>query len=121
MTEPIEAIPQWAKTGGLALVCEKCTAQRFVEDFPERAGDERLELKRYLKDRLKAEGKWGAIRVVTTSCLDVCARGGVTILIDPIGRGTTQRCLVFDPLDREQIYARIVAELEPKTTKEPVA
>lgn len=121
MAIPIEAKPIWAKSGGLALVCEKCSAQRFIEDFPEYAGDERLELKRWLKDRLKAEGKWGPIRVVMTSCLDVCARGGVTILIDPIARGGEQRCLVFEALDRESIYERIVAELSPVQAKEPVA
>jgi hypothetical protein len=121
MVKPVEAKPIWAKSGGLALVCEKCTAQRFVEDFPEFAGDERLELKRWLKDRLKAEGKWGPIRVVMTSCLDVCARGRVTILIDPVASGNAQTCLAFDVFDREAIYERIVAELEPVKEKEPVA
>jgi len=113
MAEPIEAKPIWTKSGGLALICEKCTKERFVEDFPEHAGDERLEIKRWLKDRLKAEGKWGAIRVVMTSCLDVCARGRVTVFIDPIANGAKQRCLVFDALDRESIYERIVNELSP--------
>jgi len=121
MAKPVEVKPIWAKSGGLALVCEKCTAQRFVEDFPEFAGDERLELKRWLKDRLKAEGKWGPIRVVTTSCLDVCARGRVTVLIDPVASGNAQTCLAFEALDREAIYERIVAELEPLEEKEPVA
>jgi len=121
MMKPVEVKPIWTKSGGLALVCEKCTAQRYVEDFPEFAGDERLELKRWLKDRLKAEGKWGPIRVVTTSCLDVCARGRVTILIDPVASGKAQTCLAFDVLDREAIYERIVAELEPAKEKEPAA
>ena len=36
------------------------------------------------------------------------------MLIDPIGRGGEQRCLVFDPLeDRELIYETIVRELAP--------
>ena len=121
MAKPVQAKPIWAKSGGLALVCEKCTAQRFVEDFPEFADDERLELKRWLKDRLKAEGKWGPIRVVTTSCLDVCARGRVTILIDPVASGKAQTCLAFEVFDREAIYERIVAELESAKEKEPVA
>jgi len=118
MAKPVQAKPIWAKSGGLALVCEKCTTQRFVEAF---AGDERLELKRWLKDRLKAEGKWGPIRVVTTSCLDVCARGRVTILIDPVASGKAQTCLAFEVFDREAIYERIVAELESAKEKEPVA
>ena len=104
----------WRRAGGLALVCEKCLNVRFPEDFPEHAGDERLKLREWLKDRLKADGHWGAVRATGTTCLDVCAVGRVTVLLDPIGRGGEQRCLVFDPLeDRELIYATIVRELAP--------
>jgi hypothetical protein len=110
----LEAKPIW-QTGGLAVVCEKCTKERYGEDFPDAAGDERLNIKAYLKDRLKAEGRWGPIRVVTSSCLDVCARGGVTVLLDPIGSSErTARCLVVDPLEgREALYEAIVEHLAP--------
>jgi hypothetical protein len=114
VSEPIEVKPMWRRAGGLALVCEKCLNVRFPEDFPEHAGDERLKLREWLKDRLKADGHWGAVRATGTTCLDVCAVGRVTVLLDPIGRGGEQRCLVFDPLeDRELIYATIVRELAP--------
>ena len=114
VSDPIEVRPLWRRSGGLSLVCEKCLNVRFAEDFPEHAGDERLKLREWLKDRLKAEGHWGAIRATGTSCLDVCAPGRVTILIDPVGRGGDQKCLVFDPLeDRELIYQTIVRELAP--------
>ena len=110
----VEAKAAWQR-GGIAVICEKCTKERFVEDFPEYAGDERLDFKRYLKDRLKAEGRWGPIRVVTSSCLDICARGGVTVLLDPLGddaRAATT--VVVDPLEgREALYDRIVADLTP--------
>ena len=110
----LEAKPSWQR-GGIAIVCEKCSAQRYVEDFPESAGDERLDVKRYLKDRLKAEGRWGPIRVVTSSCLDICARGGVTVLLDALGTtGRTARCIVVDPLSgREALYDAVVGELSP--------
>lgn len=110
----VEAKPKWLR-GGVVAVCEKCTDVRFVEDFPERAGDKRLKLKGWLKDRLKAEGRWGPIRVVTTSCLDVCVRGGVTVLLDPAGDPTKPaRCLVVDALEgREALYDALVAELSP--------
>jgi hypothetical protein len=114
VSEPIEVKPLWRRAGGLAFVCEKCLNVRFAEDFPEHAGDERLKLREWLKDRLKAEGHWGVIRAVGTTCLDVCAIGRVTVLIDPVGRGGDQKCLVFDPLeDRELIYQTIVRELAP--------
>ncbi|MDQ6941253.1 MAG: hypothetical protein M3169_01920 [Candidatus Eremiobacteraeota bacterium] len=114
MSEPIEVKPMWRRAGGLALVCEKCLNVRFPEDFPEHAGDERLKLREWLKDRLKAQGHWGVVRAVGTTCLDVCAVGRVTVLLDPMGRGGEQRCLVFDPLeDRELIYQTILRELAP--------
>jgi hypothetical protein len=41
------------------------------------------ELKRWLKKELKAEGLWGsAVRVSTTSCLDVCPKEGVICSFD---------------------------------------
>jgi hypothetical protein len=98
----------------LALICEKCLNVRFPEDFPEHAGDERLKLREWLKERLKREGHWGLIRAVGSTCLDVCAKGGVTVFLDPVGAGGEQQCLVFDPLeDRELIYETIVRTLAP--------
>src|ERR1700758_3691671 len=75
VSDPIEVNPAWRRQGGLALVCEKCLNVRFPEDYPEHAGDERLRLREWLKDRLKADGHWGAIRATGTTCLDVCAVG----------------------------------------------
>jgi hypothetical protein len=114
MKPMVDANPVWQR-GGVAIVCEKCTKERFVEDFPEAAGDERLNLKGYLKERLKSEGRWGPIRVVTSSCLDICARGGATVLLDPLGQpDNPARCIVIDPLEgREALYDTIVAELSP--------
>jgi hypothetical protein len=115
VSEPIEVNPAWRRSGGLALVCEKCLNVRFAEDVPEHAGDERLKLREWLKERLKHEGYWGPIRATGTTCLDVCAKGRVTIFLDPVGRGGEAKCLVFDPLeDRELIYETIVRELGPR-------
>jgi hypothetical protein len=113
----LEARPPWQQ-GGIAVVCEKCTAERFIEDFPRYTGDKRLNIKGYLKDRLKAEGRWGPIRVVSSSCLDICARGSVTVLLNPLGESKQPAtCLVVDPIDgREQLYDTIVETLTPKET-----
>jgi hypothetical protein len=120
MKHIVEAKAVWQR-GGIALVCEKCTKERFVRDFPEHTGDSRLSnLKGYLKDRLKAEGRWGPIRVVTSSCLDVCSRGGLTVLLNPFGaEDRTAKCLVVDPLEgREALYDAIVTELTPPSPQE---
>jgi hypothetical protein len=113
MAEMTEVRAPWL-AGGVALVCDKCVNVRFAEDFPEHAGDPRLDVRSYLKERLKREGHWGPIRVVGTSCLDVCGKGTVTVLFDPIGSGAQERAYVVDPLaGREELYDRIVAELSP--------
>jgi len=118
VSDPIEVQPAWRRSGGLAFVCEKCLNVRFPEDFPEYAGDERLQLRSWLKDRLKERGYWGPIRASGTTCLDVCAKGRVTVLLDPVGRGGDQHCLVFDPLeDRELLLETIIRELAPLTTE----
>ena len=118
-----DAKAQW-QTGGIAVVCEKCLNERFIEDFPEHAGDPRLDdIKGYLKGRLKSEGRSGPIRVVTSSCLDICARGGLTVLLDPLGDPAKKaRCIVVDALEgREKLYDAIVSELSPRAqiTKAP--
>lgn len=108
----LEVQPQWRRSGGLALVCEKCSNVRYAEDFPERAGDEHLQLRDYLKTRLKAAGHWGTIRAVGTTCLDVCGKGTITVVLDPVASGEPQRCIVMDPMkDREALYDEIVRTL----------
>jgi predicted metal-binding protein len=102
--------PKWAR-GGLVLVCERCFKERIPEEDPEvaeRIGD--FHLRNWLKERLKQDGRWGAIRAINTSCMDVCARGRVTVCIEPTaGEGTV---MVLDPLgDREELYQTIVATL----------
>ena len=63
------------------------------------------ELRRFLKKRLKSEGLWGKdVRVLTTSCLDVCPNEGVICSFD---NGETLH-LVDAEADREAILQSIV-------------
>ncbi|MFZ1018892.1 MAG: hypothetical protein WAN39_13580 [Candidatus Cybelea sp.] len=86
-------------------------SERIPEEDPqvaERIGD--FHLRNWLKERLKADGRWGEIRAINTSCMDVCARGRVTLCIEPSDR--PPRVMVVDPFeDREAVYAAIVEEL----------
>ena len=60
-------------------------------------------LRNWLKDRLKEDGHWGAVRAVNTSCMDVCARGLVTVCIEPAGGEPS--VVVVDPVaDRDELY-----------------
>lgn len=95
---------------GLVLVCERCSKERIPEEAPEvaaRIGD--FDLRGWLKSELKAHGQWGEIRVISTSCMDVCAKGKVTVCLDP-KNGEPAHVLVVDPLDdRDDLYRKIVS------------
>ncbi len=99
--------PKWTKRG-LVLVCERCFKERIPEEDPdiaERIGD--FHLRNWLKERLKNDGRWGEIRAISTSCMDVCARGRVTVCIEP--NAGEPSVMVVDPLaEREDLYRSIV-------------
>lgn len=65
--------PKWHDN--LILICEKCGSklQNKSDENPS------LVLKKWLKKKLVSESLWGKNRVVTTSCLDVCPEGKVTV------------------------------------------
>jgi hypothetical protein len=102
--------PKWLRAG-LVMVCERCFKERIPEEDPdiaERIGD--FNLRDWLKVRLKADGRWGAIRAISTSCMDICGRGRVTVCIEP-QQGETS-VMVVDPIeDREELYREILAKL----------
>jgi predicted metal-binding protein len=102
--------PKW-KSGGLVLVCDRCFKERIPEEDPEiaaRIGD--FHLRNWLKERLKEDGRWGGIRAISTTCMDVCARGRVTVCIEP--QNGERTVLVVDPLaEREELYRAIVERL----------
>jgi predicted metal-binding protein len=104
--------PKW-KASGLVLVCERCFKERIPEEDPGKAaeiGD--FHLRNWLKQRLKEDGHWGKIRAISTSCMDVCARGLVTVVIDPQDESKESEAFVVDPLiDRDELYELIVRRL----------
>lgn len=103
--------PKWLGKG-LVLVCERCFKERIPDEDPDvaaRIGE--FHLRDWLKAKLKEDGRWGAIRAISTSCMDVCARGRVTVCIEP-QEGTTQVFVVDPVTDRELVYRRIVETFE---------
>jgi predicted metal-binding protein len=98
---------------GLVLVCERCYKERIPEEDPDKAaeiGD--FHLRDWLKKRLKEDGYWGKVRAVSTSCMDVCARRRVTVVIDPQVDGRPTQAFVVDPVaDKETLYDAIVERL----------
>ena len=106
-----EVKPKWLGKG-LVLVCERCTKERIPEEDPdiaEKIGD--LHLRDWLKTKLKEDGRWGPVRVVSTSCLDVCARGRVTTVIAPEAGDT--EVIVIDPLtEKDTLYEKIASTFD---------
>jgi len=106
--------PKWLESG-LVLVCERCFKERIPEEAPEaaeRIGD--FNLRDWLKAELKKHGEWGPIRVISTSCMDVCALGKVTVCLDP-QNGESARIVIVDPIeDRDQLYDAIVSSMGQK-------
>jgi predicted metal-binding protein len=104
--------PKWSKRG-LVLVCERCFKERIPEEDPQKAAEiGGFHLRDWLKKRLKADGHWGAIRALNTSCMDVCPRGRVTVAIEPHDGEEPGEIFVVDPIaDRETLYDAIVQRL----------
>ncbi len=103
--------PKWLGSG-LVLVCERCYKERIPDETPEVAekiGD--FNLRDWLKKELKENGEWGPIRVISTSCMDVCAKGRVTVCLDP-KNGDDAEVMIVDPIDeKHQLYGKIVDKL----------
>jgi len=104
--------PKWMKSG-LVLVCERCFKERIPEEDPDKAAEiGEFHLRDWLKKRLKEDGHWGKVRAVSTSCMDVCARRRVTVVIDPQTEGKDAQAFIVDPVvDREELYRAIVERL----------
>ena len=75
---------------GLVFVCRKCMKREGAE-----------ELRGTLK---KALGK--GVRVARSSCLKVCPKGRVLVVV---GNGERMRCLLADPRDDGEALAREVS------------
>ena len=95
----LSAPPKW-KT--LVLVCDNERPPDAPKPScrPQGGG----ELREWLKAELKREGLWGQVRVLSTSCLDICTKG-VTVGLDN-GR---ERVIVDPDADRQELLARIRA------------
>ncbi|MBN3887374.1 MAG: (2Fe-2S) ferredoxin domain-containing protein [Nostoc sp.] len=91
--------PRWES--GLVLVCSQCANEQLGSTASE-------DLENWLKSRLKFEGLWGDFRVVSTSCLGVCPRMGITVVIVSNGSHGNSPCLIVNPRsDRELLYSYV--------------
>ena len=106
--------PRWES--GLVLVCSQCANERSNSFHPtSKSSTASEDLENWLKSRLKFEGLWGEFRVVSTSCLGICPKSGITVVIVSNGSGGNSPCLIVNPQSdvydglrlRELLYSRI--------------
>ncbi|MEH1874202.1 (2Fe-2S) ferredoxin domain-containing protein [Nostoc sp.] len=92
--------PRWES--GLVLVCSQCANERSKSSTASE------DLENWLKSRLKFEGLWGEFRVVSSSCLGICPKSGITVVIVSNGSGGNSPCLIVNPhSDSELLYSYI--------------
>ncbi|AVH69021.1 hypothetical protein NLP_0066 [Nostoc sp. 'Lobaria pulmonaria (5183) cyanobiont'] len=99
--------PRWKS--GLVLVCSQCANERSNSSHrTAKSSTASEDLENWLKSRLKFEGLWGEFRVVSTSCLGVCPKSGITVVLVSNGSCGNSPCLIVNPRsDRELFYSYI--------------
>ncbi len=94
--------------GDVLLMCEKCLGKLD--------GDDRKNLRRWFKDRLAQDGLRKQYRLAETSCLDLCPKGRVTMVI---GRDLAGPAPLVFPVapgdDLEPVYQRLTGRAAKET------
>lgn len=88
---------------GIVMVCTKCSKAISPESLKEE-GNTGENLKNFLKKSLKESGDAKKIRVVTSSCLDVCIKEYQALTYAPVD-GDTETFIVHPEKDRAEILA----------------
>lgn len=100
--------PNWHSN--LILVCEKCGKKLEQPGKPNPSH----ELKNWLKKSLLDRSLWGANRVVTSSCLDVCPEGKVAVAFVSDRPDFESTVEIFDPVtQRDRILFTAVERAKP--------
>lgn len=94
--------PQWQN--GLILVCSQCTVEQFSDSYHRVSSGTTAseELQKWLKSRLKFDGLWGKYRVVSSSCLGVCPKERVAVVLYHNAVG--QQCFIISGHSEREIF-----------------
>ncbi|MNJ92728.1 hypothetical protein D3C87_104020 [compost metagenome] len=86
---------------GVLLVCTKCHKSISASSLKEE-GNSGENLKMYLKKKMKDEGLSSKIRVVTSSCLDVCIDDYQAVSFAP-AEGKTETYILHPEKEKEEL------------------
>lgn len=93
----------------VVLVCTKCSKSISSSSLKEE-GNAGENLKTFLKKSLKDSGDLGKVRVVTSSCLDVCIDELQAVSVAST-HGKTETFTVHPEKDREELLKHIKAKI----------
>lgn len=97
--------PKWHQN--LVIVCEKC-GKKLAQDAS--APNPSQVLKDWLKKQLLERDLWGANRVVTASCLDICPEGKVAVAFTSDRPDLEAWAEVVDPVTERDRILQIASE-----------
>ncbi|MBH8575796.1 hypothetical protein I8752_22895 [Nostocaceae cyanobacterium CENA369] len=107
--------PQWQN--GLILVCSQCTVEQFSDSYHRVSSSTTAseELQKWLKSRLKFDRLWGKYRVVSSSCLGVCLKERVAVVLyhDAVG----QQCFIISPQNECEILYSYIKKMDQLSQK----
>ena len=90
--------PPWK--AGVVLVCKKCD------------GNDSLDLRSWLRDRLDQDGHEDDIHVLKMGCIDLCPKARVTALLNPNPGQSGGGCYVVEPKsERDDFYQQVLKML----------
>ena len=95
----------------LILICEKC-GKKLVQ---EEQNNPSSVIQKNLKSRIKQELPLGAARAITTSCMNICPSGAITVAkIAPLQANTTAQFYTLQEKDIDKASDFIFEELIKK-------
>lgn len=95
---------------GILMVCTKCSKAISPKSLKEE-GNAGENLKNYLKKALKDSGDLSKIRVVTSSCLDVCVDEYQAVSYAPV-HGETETYILHPEAEREKMLQHLRDKLK---------
>lgn len=95
---------------GILMVCTACQKKTLDGVELKIEGNAGESLKNYLKSEMIQLGHGKTIRVITSSCLDVCQKGAQAVAFCPTN-GATETYTLHPEKDREQLLQLLKSKI----------
>lgn len=95
---------------GVMMICTKCH-KSIRPKLLSQEGNSAENLKMFLKKSLKEKGALSQIRVITSSCLDICIDDYQAVTYAPVN-GKTESFIVHPEKDREELLEYLSSFLQ---------